>query len=97
MRFRDSLVSAARLTDNHGDADIGSMWDRRTYIAFICVGVLVRWSYRRLVLNAAGGEVFGLGAFITLWVPTAVLLGLLISVLAPKAVRSLARRGRRER
>jgi hypothetical protein len=72
-------------------------WDRRAYIAVICVGVLVRWSYRRLVLNAAEGEVFGWGAFITLWLPTAILLGLLISVVAPKALHRLTGFGRRRK
>ena len=68
-------------------------WDRRLYLAVCCTGMLARWSYRAALehLNA----VTGWAAFITLWLPVAILLGLLASVLIPIATRKLSSRGHR--
>jgi hypothetical protein len=54
------------------------MWrDRRLY-ALVCLGIIMGWCYRR-GLRHFGDDPGGWMAFVTVWLPTAVLLALFVA------------------
>jgi hypothetical protein len=58
------------------------MWDIRSYAILCCVGLLARWSYS-VALNELNGDFTGWGALVALWIPVAVLSGIVISLVVP--------------
>jgi hypothetical protein len=71
------------------------MWNRRVYV-LVCAGLFMSWSYR-VGLRHLRDEPSGWMAFVTLWLPTAVVLGLLIAYGVPRAARWRMDRWRRRR
>lgn len=65
------------------------MWDRRLF-AVLCLGAFLSWSYR-VGLNHLGGDLSAWTAFVTLWLPTAIVLGIVVAFLIPAVLRKCAR------
>lgn len=65
------------------------MSDPRLYALLCCVGLLGRWLYHA-ALNELNEDFYSWGAFITLWLPIAILLGLAISFVLPFLTRKVA-------
>jgi hypothetical protein len=66
------------------------MWDRRRY-ALICLFIFMGWSYRSGFRHLHDDPSSWM-AFVTLWLPTAIGLGLLIAYVAPAVQRWLRSR-----
>jgi hypothetical protein len=70
------------------------MWDRKLF-AVLGLGVFLSWSYR-VALNHLHHDLSGWTAFITIWLPTAIFLGILVAFIVPSLRRWLANIRRKE-
>lgn len=63
------------------------MWDRRLFV-ILCLGSFLSWSYR-VALTDLDQDPSSWLAFLTLWLPTAVVLGWAVAFAVPRIMRWL--------
>jgi hypothetical protein len=74
----DLLGTGPRLTGEAFEREVNAgMWNRRLYV-LVCAGLFMSWSYRA-GLRHLRDDSSGWTAFVTLWLPTAIGLGLVIA------------------